>query len=383
MLGEAVQVQAVIPVSTADQRKVMRAEMIDGEIKRPLEVLHQCCGNGHIVVVRNDLIQNGIITCLSCISADGSNEPQRIIVETGADSRIALLGKRLVLMISRAVLELCGSNVNDSLPCTFRNQVYKAEKILTGITEAHAAADSGFIVGSRTAHVEGDHALVLIPDIYHTVYLVISGMNRIVCQKILPVILQLCVRAIHIGVRLVAIQKRPCSRLVNDLISGSRSLSPLLVLRILDVCENKNKGSGFTGSQCQIQLMRSNRRPSACHRIVTFSLKNRLRLIRAIVEAHKFAADRVKAIDLRVDGVYRVVIAALAILCLMENCRIHQFNLTGRKVSLEVLAVIRRIPEAPFHIREELNLFCFVCVVGKLDLLNLTGIIQRNKAQKI
>ena len=45
----------------------------------------------------------------------------------------------------------------------------EAEQILTGITEAHAAADTGFIVGSGTGHVEGNHALVLVPDIDHAV----------------------------------------------------------------------------------------------------------------------------------------------------------------------------------------------------------------------
>ena len=36
MLGETVQVQAIVPVGTADQRKIMRAEMADREVERAL-----------------------------------------------------------------------------------------------------------------------------------------------------------------------------------------------------------------------------------------------------------------------------------------------------------------------------------------------------------
>ncbi len=50
-------------------------------------------------------------------------------------------------MVSAAVLELGGGNVDDTLPSAVRNQVYETEQILTGIAEAHAASDAGFIVG--------------------------------------------------------------------------------------------------------------------------------------------------------------------------------------------------------------------------------------------
>ena len=59
-----------------------------------------------------------------------------------------------------------------------RDQMDETEQVLTGITEAHAAADSGFIIGSGTGHVEGNHALVLVPDIDHAVEFLVRSYVR-------------------------------------------------------------------------------------------------------------------------------------------------------------------------------------------------------------
>jgi len=47
--------------------------------------------------------------------------------------------------------------------------MYETEQILTGITESHATADTGLKVRCGTAHVKGNHTLILVPDVYHTV----------------------------------------------------------------------------------------------------------------------------------------------------------------------------------------------------------------------
>ncbi len=122
-------------------------------------MFHKRGGRALVVIIRNHLVQNCIVTGLFCISADCSDQPQRVIVEAGADAGIAFLRKRLILVISTAVLELCRRDIDDSLPCPFRNQVHEAKKILTGIPEAHAAPDTGLVVRRGTAHVEGNHAL--------------------------------------------------------------------------------------------------------------------------------------------------------------------------------------------------------------------------------
>ena len=125
------------------------------------------------------------ITGLSYVSTGTCNEPQRIIVEAAADIGVAFLGQRLILMVSTAVLELGGSDINDTLSCTVRDQMYETEQILAGITEAHTTADSGLVIRSGTGHVKGYHTLVLVPDICHTVYVRILALYMIAGEKII------------------------------------------------------------------------------------------------------------------------------------------------------------------------------------------------------
>ena len=137
-------------------------------------MIHQRSSYAHIVVERNHLGQDGGITGLSYVSTGTCNEPQRIIIEATADIGVTLLGQRLVLMVSAAVLELSGSNIDDTFSCSIRDQMYEAEQILAGITEAHTTADSGLVIRSGTGHVKGYHTLILIPGVDHTVYFFIG-----------------------------------------------------------------------------------------------------------------------------------------------------------------------------------------------------------------
>ena len=69
--------------------------------------------------------------------------------------------------------------------------MYETKEILTGITESHSAACTGFIIGSGTRHIKGDHTLVLIPDICHTIYMLIVTLYMITGEKLVPVSIQL------------------------------------------------------------------------------------------------------------------------------------------------------------------------------------------------
>ena len=53
-------------------------------------------------------------------------------------------------MIASAVGELGGSDIYDTLLSTVGYLVNEAQDILVGITEAHAAADTGLEIGSGT-----------------------------------------------------------------------------------------------------------------------------------------------------------------------------------------------------------------------------------------
>ena len=149
MFGEAVEIQAVVPVCAPDQRQTVRPQMREREVKRSLQMLHERCRSRPVVVVGNLLVENRIVAGLTRIGADSRNQPQRVIIETGADACIALLGQRLILMICRAVLKLCRSDIDDSLSCALRDQMYETKQILAGIAEAHAASDTGLEVGCR------------------------------------------------------------------------------------------------------------------------------------------------------------------------------------------------------------------------------------------
>jgi hypothetical protein len=87
-----------------------------------------------------------------------------------------------------AVLELGGSDIDDTLSCTIRDQMYEAEQILAGITEAHATTDARLIIRSGTGHVEGYHALILVPYINHTAELLVFCVNNIRREEMSPVV---------------------------------------------------------------------------------------------------------------------------------------------------------------------------------------------------
>ena len=146
-------------------------------------------------------------------------------------------------MVCAAVHKLGGSDINDPFSCPVRNQVHKAEKILTGIPKAHPPANTGFIIGSGTGHVKRHHTLILVPDIYHAVNLFVGRSDGIFPQKFLPVLIQLLKRLFHISVRLIPVKQR-IGRLLVDHPVGL----PLIFHRIFNIGKNKYKGSCFTGS---------------------------------------------------------------------------------------------------------------------------------------
>lgn len=90
-------------------------------------------------------------------------------------------------MIGTSIFKLCGCNIQYSLAGAIWDQMDKSQQILTGIPKAHAASGSGFKVRSRTGHIKGNHALILIPDIDHAVELFFTAFYRETGQQICPV----------------------------------------------------------------------------------------------------------------------------------------------------------------------------------------------------
>ena len=56
MLREAVKVQAVIPVGTSDERKIVGTFVVNYVIEGSLKMLHKCSSNTHVIIIRNHFL---------------------------------------------------------------------------------------------------------------------------------------------------------------------------------------------------------------------------------------------------------------------------------------------------------------------------------------
>ena len=72
-------------------------------------------------------------------------------------------------MVAATVRELGAGDVDDALAGTGRYLMNEAYEVLVGIAEAHASTDAALEETCRTRHTEGDHALILVPDVHHAV----------------------------------------------------------------------------------------------------------------------------------------------------------------------------------------------------------------------
>ena len=111
----------------------------------------------------------------------------------------------------------------------------EAEQILTGITESHSTAGTGFIIGSGTRHIKGAHTLVLIPDICHTIYMLIVTLYMITGEKLVPVSIQFCECRINLFGCLELFEDFMCAVFANYVRSNK-----LLILWVLTVAKNEN-----------------------------------------------------------------------------------------------------------------------------------------------
>ena len=120
----------------------MRTKVVYDVVEGYLQVVeHRLC-LGLVIVVRHHFIEYAPVACFLDVCGNREYHPQRIVREVTADIGVALLGKRLILVIASAVRKLCGGNINDPLSCSVGYLVNEAEYILVGITEAHSSADT-------------------------------------------------------------------------------------------------------------------------------------------------------------------------------------------------------------------------------------------------
>ena len=87
-------------------------------------MLHQALCLAGIIIKGHLLVQNRPVAGLAQIGGSAGNEPQRVIVEAGADIAVAFLGQGLVLVVALpssnwvAAISRMRSRARDGMMCT-------------------------------------------------------------------------------------------------------------------------------------------------------------------------------------------------------------------------------------------------------------------------
>ena len=162
--------------------------------------------------------------------------------------------------------------------------------------------------------------------------------------------------------------------LVDDLWSYE-----LLVLFVLDISQQKDEVFRLTGLQLYLNIMRGNGTPSVCMTIAWFSLDNSIRIGKFVIESYEGLTISVETLNLRIHMVESIVVATLAIFCLVIDGATLNLDFSCREVTLEILHVSSSIPQTPLFEREEFQFFCFVALVGQCQLLYFGKGVQRNE----
>ena len=115
MCGEAVEVQAVVPVGPADERQLVRPQMREGIAEAAAKMLHEGRCVLFVAVKCDAFVQNRPVARLAQVCVYTGNEPERVVVEAAADGKVAFLCERLVLMVRAAVRELRGGDIKNTL----------------------------------------------------------------------------------------------------------------------------------------------------------------------------------------------------------------------------------------------------------------------------
>ena len=106
------------------------------------------------------------------------------------------------LAVARLVLDL-GMDSESIAAALLHDVVEDTPTTLEDLTAAFGEEVALLVDGvtiSGTGHVEGDHTLILVPDIDHAVDLFIGRIDRIFCKQCIPVFIQLCEGGIDLRV---------------------------------------------------------------------------------------------------------------------------------------------------------------------------------------
>ena len=339
MGGEAVEIQAVIPVGAADQRQAVGAEVRAGEPETAAQMLHKRRGVVRVAVEGHSFVQNRPVTGLPQVGVHTRDQPQRIVVEAAADREISFLRKRLILVVGAAVRELGGGNVQNALSCALGNHVDKAQQILAGIPEAHAPPHTAFKITGRPAHVECDHTLILVPDIDHPVDFFVAGDGMIIGKQTVPIGAERSHCIVKLRRRVIPGDHFPGARLVDHPGSGK-----FFGFRVLDIAKTQHQRLLLAGKQRHMELHRAHRRPAVGDGIGTASGGNGLRHGGGAVGADECVAGGIEAVIGTVCPEDGVVVPPLPVFRFVVNRVRLNLHLADGEIPLEIGAVVHCVP---------------------------------------
>ena len=329
-----------------------------------------------IAVVGGGLIQDAEVAGLLDVGRRAGNQPQGIVVEAAADVVVALFGEGLILVVAAAVAELGGGDVQDALPCALGNLMDKAQQILAGIAEAHAPAHAAFKHGGGAAHVEGNHALVGVPDVHHAAQLFIGGGQHIGAEQVIPVGLQGGKGSIDLPILGQAAEQLFSGGLVDHAGGG-----PLLRLGHLHIAQDEVELLLLTSFQVHLQLMGGHGLPAGGDGVAHLAGHDALRVFKAVVQPQEGFHVGVEAVHGGVDGIEGVVIAALAVLGFVVDDAALHLHLAGGEVALEIQHIVLGVPQAELHKGGENHVLGGVGFVPQGDLMHLGVHAQGHEGQ--
>jgi hypothetical protein len=137
--------------------------------------------------------------------------------------------------------------------------VHKAQEILVGVAEAYTSPDTRLKVGSRSRQIKGDHTLVGIPDIHHSIRVIIGCPYLKRAQSVIPVPLQLSECLTNILNLEEVFDDRTHGSLVDRLGTLRQMLEVSLILM---VSKKEDQSAGLAWFKRHRDVMRANGRPS-------------------------------------------------------------------------------------------------------------------------
>ncbi len=149
------------------------------------------------------------------------------------------------------------------------------------------------------------------------------------------------------------------------------------------VTENKDDFLRFARFQIHLDVVRAVRRPAVRDGIEGFPPLHRRRVVPTAIGAEERVALRIKAGELLRAGEVREMIAALAILGLVIDDLVHDLDLAGAEIALEIGGVVLRVPQAEFDAGKDRQLRRFFAAVGHGEFPDLKRFAQRNEVTRL